>query len=858
MDTNVEAEEALLQQQLALVAQLQADEDRLKAEEVPFEELEWQYFAASGAIMLSKKDGEVPPDEQKLFDQLQEQYINAKKRHEELKQLEAKQSTIGIKRRKTSSSPIFVQQDESDYDEAFDPINASTGSKRKLGKVLDSSSGGSKPVGMTQNVKACLRALVAEAPAEKKQAAIRDSARVLQTIKQFRPGSVKYLGEGAWSIEGMATSVKTHQLINVGWMHERETSARGPKGGILGDKMGLGKTLCALASMVQGKTLLRSQDSKTNLVVVPKALKDQWMNEAATHTVDSASDNILGFNHIHAYNPETGFDAQKRQFKKADLVVATYPEIVSAFKDVKYPRDLVKATDAEKEKYFNEKFRSGLPIIFQFKFRAIYLDEGHQIRNGETTAAAACQRLMSKYRWVLTGTPMTNDPTDLYSVLTFIRLSKVIKLTFKEFKVHYRGTGNNSRNYKRAINFEWVATLLHESMRVWAYEDELFGQKLTDIPDPIMIDLCKKPSVLESIIYSVIRGRLEQLAIDRSNDPDTTKAYTFVAGLLTVLRQMTGHVLLVRPEIFRYMTDEDMDTIHNEICDGSMGANIDPLSNDYIMALTELRRSKICVVCKQAAKDLRWAECNHAYCYRCLEDRLNLTAELDAATAHCALCELPMSVYTDQNKKSRWLNESGKVIPSTKSALVVDLLKGWRDPETGDPKAKAVVFTTFKDFHKLLADTFTEQKWNISVLRAEMNPAERAASVKQFDEDPNIFIMLATSGVGGLGLNLMAARYLINYDQYFNESTELQARGRVVRIGQTKEATIVSLTATGTVDEHVKKIKSRKIADIGRVENASKRKKIKALLKMFKKAKKDNDVVELDSDDEFKFEDEVL
>ena len=89
-------------------------------------------------------------------------------------------------------------------------------------------------------------------------------------------------------------------------------------------------------------------------------------------------------------------------------------------------------------------------------------------------------------------------------------------------------------------------------------------------------------------------------------------------------------------------------------------------------------------------------------------------------------------------------------------------------------------------------------------------------------------------------------RYLINYDHYWNEATEGQARGRIYRIGQVEETTIVNLTAEGTVDDRMKEIKEEKIMNIGKVEEISKKKNIKSLLKMFDKAKKNNDIVELD------------
>ncbi|KAG9529801.1 P-loop containing nucleoside triphosphate hydrolase protein, partial [Aureobasidium melanogenum] len=876
MDAETETEQALLQQQQDFAAQLQAEDVLQHAEEQPFAVIEWQFSEASAAYMFSKRNGGVSPEEEQVFNQLAEQYEAAKARKEELEKSRVKQNLGGTEQR-VASPPIFVQQDESDQDEEFGAVNASIGSKRKRAESSKDLPKISRAGEMTDAIKQSLKRLIADAPANKKQAAINDSTRVLHAIKQFKTGSVEYFGDGTWMVEGVVTPLKTHQLISAGWMNEQETSAGGPKGGMLADMMGLGKTLSSLTSMVHGKLSVGPKSSRTNLVVVPKHLKDQWLGEARKKTVNPSSDKDLGLRQIISYSSDNSSETQELLFKTADLVVATYTELSSGFRGISYPADVIDGSDEKKEKYFEEKIRPKLPAIFRFKFRAIYLDEGHLIRNPKTLCAKTCQKLISKYRWILSGTPMTNDPTDLYSALTFIRHPKVSQLTFKDFKDHYRGKNKNDKNdkngrrgrgvkgsrgdrgsrrgrksvvdkadkdQKKMIDFEWVATILHECMRSWKYEDELFGHPLTKIPEPNIIDERRDFSLPESVIYSVVQTRLEQLARERAggeddedDDIETTKKRKYVAGLLMVLRQMTGHVLLIREDIFRCLTDEDMVTISQRIHG--------PKSTEQSDAEQSLD--------PQVANDPRWAACNHAYCYECLENQMCLAAE-HSRGVECELCKRPVGqtineAEHEKTRKPRWMNGKGKVIPSTKSSAVVNRLRAWRGPTTGKPEAKVVVFTSFKDSHKLMATTFKEEHWKFTALTSEMSLAERNESVCQFNTDPDMFIMLATNGVGGTGLNLMVAKYLINYDNYFNESTELQARGRVVRIGQLEQTTIVSLTAMGTVDEHVKSIKCGKIDNINNVMNATDKLTLKDLLKMLEKAKKTNDIVELDQED---------
>jgi SNF2 family DNA or RNA helicase len=78
---------------------------------------------------------------------------------------------------------------------------------------------------------------------------------------------------------------------------------------------------------------------------------------------------------------------------------------------------------------------------------------------------------------------------------------------------------------------------------------------------------------------------------------------------------------------------------------------------------------------------------------------------------------------------------------------------------------------------------------------------------------------------------------------------ELQARGRIYRIGQTEETTIVSLTAKETFDERTNVIKDSKIDNIQKVMSSSSKKNLTALRKLFAKAVKNDDIVGPDSEE---------
>jgi len=80
---------------------------------------------------------------------------------------------------------------------------------------------------------------------------------------------------------------------------------------------------------------------------------------------------------------------------------------------------------------------------------------------------------------------------------------------------------------------------------------------------------------------------------------------------------------------------------------------------------------------------------------------------------------------------------------------------------------------------------------------------QRTTIIDAFNSDPNIYLLLLTTRVGGVGLNLTGADRLVIFDPDWNPMTDIQARERCWRIGQTKEVTIYRLVITGSVEEKI-------------------------------------------------------
>ncbi|KAF9451016.1 hypothetical protein P691DRAFT_773496 [Macrolepiota fuliginosa MF-IS2] len=198
-------------------------------------------------------------------------------------------------------------------------------------------------------------------------------------------------------LPGLEVRLLAHQVIGVAWMLEQE---RGPhRGGILADDMGLGKTVQMIATMVKNLPG-DDEDHRTTLIVVPAALLQQWKDEIEAKT------NGLFEVHIHH-----GKDKLKTSsdVKSKDIVITSYQTLHA---DFHCPSDVDPADE------YNWLIKYGGPLARTRFYRAI-ADEAQYIRNRSTRASICLAYVRARYRWMLTGTPVTNSLADLYGLLRF-------------------------------------------------------------------------------------------------------------------------------------------------------------------------------------------------------------------------------------------------------------------------------------------------------------------------------------------------------------------------------------------------------------------------------------------------------
>ncbi|OWA51690.1 TATA-binding protein-associated factor 172 [Hypsibius exemplaris] len=80
---------------------------------------------------------------------------------------------------------------------------------------------------------------------------------------------------------------------------------------------------------------------------------------------------------------------------------------------------------------------------------------------------------------------------------------------------------------------------------------------------------------------------------------------------------------------------------------------------------------------------------------------------------------------------------------------------------------------------------------------------DRQKVVDRFNSDPSIDVLLLTTAIGGLGLNLTGADTVIFVEHDWNPSKDIQAMDRAHRIGQKKVVNVYRLITRGTIEEKI-------------------------------------------------------
>lgn len=167
-------------------------------------------------------------------------------------------------------------------------------------------------------------------------------------------------------------TLRPYQIEGVKWLKYLYDNKLG---GCLADDMGLGKTLQTIALL----SMIYPGCDSPSLIVMPQSLLFNWERE-----LDRFCPAIT---HATYYGPDRNLD----EALKANVVLTTYALVRN---------DIMKLKDRN--------------------FHCIVLDESQNIKNLASQTTMAVQMLSGEHRLALSGTPMENNLTELYSLFRFL------------------------------------------------------------------------------------------------------------------------------------------------------------------------------------------------------------------------------------------------------------------------------------------------------------------------------------------------------------------------------------------------------------------------------------------------------
>lgn len=131
---------------------------------------------------------------------------------------------------------------------------------------------------------------------------------------------------------------------------------------------------------------------------------------------------------------------------------------------------------------------------------------------------------------------------------------------------------------------------------------------------------------------------------------------------------------------------------------------------------------------------------------------------------------------------------------------------------------KAIVFSTrIAPLHEL--QIRISDRWGpdaCCLFIGELDSDQREEAISRFRSEKNTFVLLASMRVGSEGLTLTEANHVFMFSQWWNPSSNDQARDRVVRIGQRRMVRVYRLCCRGTIEESLEEIlkSKRKLVEV--------------------------------------------
>ena len=303
--------------------------------------------------------------------------------------------------------------------------------------------------------------------------------------------SKKEIDENIEVPKSLKSELRSYQKTGFKWLKILD---RYGFGGILADDMGLGKTIQLLA--VISSYIEENSNPKPSIVVCPSSLSLNWKNE-----INKFAPSIKTLV-IHGNANE-----RKDQIES----IPEYNLVITSYDLLKRDIDIYKDENIE--------------------FKYIIADEAQYIKNNNTQNARAIKVIKSETRYALTGTPIENSLSELWSIFDFIMPGYLF--SYKKFKELYEMLIVRD-------NDEWAMKKLKTLIEPFILR-RTKKEVLTELPDKTISVLNNEMQDEQLKLYMSYMAEARKEVRDEIRDNGFEKSQIKILALLMRLRQICCH-----------------------------------------------------------------------------------------------------------------------------------------------------------------------------------------------------------------------------------------------------------------------------------------------------------------------------
>ncbi len=292
--------------------------------------------------------------------------------------------------------------------------------------------------------------------------------------------------------EKLNTTLRDYQKIGFKWL---KTLDYYQFGGILADDMGLGKTLQVISIILS--YIENDKEGRLPIMVVcPSSLSLNWKAEIEKFTNSIKSIVISGNANVRK--------EQIRNVPNYDVVITSY--------------DLLKR-DIDLYEELN------------YKFRYVIADEAQYMKNSNTQNAKSIKKINAITRYALTGTPIENSLSELWSIFDFLMPGYLFSYNKFREKFEVPIIKNEDTEYMDKLRMLIEPFILRRTKK----------QVLTELPDKTVTVLNNEMDEEQQKIYLTYLAQAKEELNEEIRLNGYENSHIQILSALTRLRQICCH-----------------------------------------------------------------------------------------------------------------------------------------------------------------------------------------------------------------------------------------------------------------------------------------------------------------------------